>query len=157
PPFHRSTVPPFHRSTADIAPRRRNCLRRRVRFVAGPIQKMRAARDRAARHMPRVASKLGRVGQGGAMLHPLVSTPPNELRRPGVLLLSITVHALLVYAAFTPHLVTGGASGDVARPVERPPLVERIRYLTIAPVVNAPAAEEPAAKAAVPAPPEAMQ
>jgi protein TonB len=90
------------------------------------------------------------------MLQPLVSTPPNDFRRPGVLLLSITVHALLVYAAFTPHAVTGIASGDIARPVERPPIVERIRYLTIAPVVEAPPTEKLAEKA-VAAPLEVMQ
>ena len=90
------------------------------------------------------------------MLRPLVSTPPNDFRRPGVLLLSITAHALLVYAAFTPRVAIGVASGTLARTVERPATVERIRYLTIAPVVTAPAAEEPATKA-VPAPPKAVQ
>jgi len=89
------------------------------------------------------------------MLQPLVSTPPNDFRRPGVLLLSITAHALLVYAAFSPHVVIGVASGTLAR-TERPATVERIRYLTIAPVVPAPAAEELAPKA-VAAPPKAMQ
>lgn len=89
------------------------------------------------------------------MLQPLVSTPPNDFRRPGVLLLSITAHALLVYAAFTPHVVIGVANGTLAT-VERPRIVEQIRYLTIAPVVKAPAAEEPAAKSA-PAPPDVMQ
>jgi outer membrane biosynthesis protein TonB len=90
------------------------------------------------------------------MLQPLVSTPPNDFRRPGVLLLSVTVHALLVYAAFTRHIVTGTASGDVPRPVERPAIVEQIRYLTIAPVVKAPPVEKLAEKALA-APPEAMQ
>src|SRR5262245_45080544 len=90
------------------------------------------------------------------MLQPLVSTPPNEFRRPGVLLLSITAHALLVYAAFTPHVVIGVAGGDVPRTFERRPIVEQIKYLTIAPVVKAPAVKEPAAKA-VAAPPKSMQ
>jgi len=89
------------------------------------------------------------------MLQPLVSTPPNDFRRPGVLLLSITAHALLVYVAFTPHVVIGLASGTLAR-TERPATVERIRYLTNAPVVQAPAAEELAPKA-VAAPPKAKQ
>jgi protein TonB len=84
------------------------------------------------------------------MLHPFVSTPPNDLRRPSVLLLSVTAHVLLVWAAFAPHAVTGFANGDLAQTAERAPIIERIRYLEIAPVVKAPKAEALSAKAVVP-------
>src|SRR5262245_320647 len=88
----------------------------------------------------------------GAMLQPFVSTPPNDFRRPSVLLLSVTAHVLLVWAAFAPHAVIGFAGGDVARTDERPPIIERIRYLEIAPapVVKAPKVEAPSAKAVAP-------
>ena len=84
------------------------------------------------------------------MLQPFVSTPPNDFRRPSVLLFSVTAHVLLVWAAFAPHAMTGFAGGDVARTDERPPIVERIRYLEIAPTVKAPKVEAPSAKTAAP-------
>lgn len=84
------------------------------------------------------------------MLQPLVSTPPNDFRRPSVLLFSVTAHVLLVWAAFAPHPATGFAGGDVARPADRPPIVERIRFLEIAPVVKAPNVEARSAHSAAP-------
>jgi periplasmic protein TonB len=84
------------------------------------------------------------------MLQPLVSTPAKDFRRPSVLLFSVTAHVLLVWAAFAPHAATGFTAGDVARPADRPPIVERIRFLEIAPLVKAPNVEARSAHSAAP-------
>jgi protein TonB len=65
------------------------------------------------------------------MLDPFL-TRPRHTGRPAVLLLSIAVHAVLIYAVFTPRAgTTRHAAGEVLQ--EHRPGIQRIRYIVIAP------------------------
>ena len=69
------------------------------------------------------------------MLHPFVATRPLTTVRPPSLLLSIGVHAFLIYAAFAPRARVSWASGEVSRP--RPLAIERIHYTAVGPLNEA--------------------
>ena len=78
------------------------------------------------------------------MLNPFVSTRPRIFGQPQVLLLSITAHVALIYAAFAPRPAMPFASGDVMRP--RTPVLERIRFVEVAPQREAQKTIAPARK-----------